>query len=59
MLQGDPEKLRRVLVNLLGNPVKFTPHEGQIVLSAMVDRSSQDIVVSFSDTGDGIPKSIQ
>ena len=55
-IQGDSDKIRRVIVNLIGNAVKFTPHEGQIVLAARVDHSTQEIVVSVSDTGEGIPK---
>jgi two-component system clock-associated histidine kinase SasA len=52
---GDEELLRQVMVNLLENASKYTPHGGQIKL-AMLHRTSQKVQVSVSDTGPGIPK---
>jgi signal transduction histidine kinase/CheY-like chemotaxis protein len=54
---GDPGRLRQILVNLVGNAIKFTL-EGQIVVSVeMVAYSDDDIRLHFSvaDTGIGIP----
>jgi two-component system sensor histidine kinase/response regulator len=50
----DEEKLRRALVNLLGNAVKFTPNNGKITLSAHPDGA--EAVFKVADTGEGIPK---
>lgn len=55
-LNADMEKLRRVLVNLLGNAVKFTPAKGHITVTAHVEPSSKEWIVGVADTGEGIPK---
>jgi two-component system, sensor histidine kinase and response regulator len=55
-LVGDPLRLRQVLMNLVGNAIKFT-ELGEIVVSVEHDLSSQqagDLVFSVSDTGIGI-----
>jgi two-component system sensor histidine kinase/response regulator len=51
---GDEEKVRRVLVNLLGNAIKFTPEEGEVALEAR--RQGNAVRVSVRDTGEGIPE---
>lgn len=56
VLQADEEKLRRVLVNLLGNAVKFTPLNGSIVLSVRPAEEEGMLLFSVRDTGEGIPK---
>jgi PAS domain S-box-containing protein len=56
-LVGDPERLRRIVVNLVGNAIKFT-ESGEVVLNASVEsKSSEEVVLHFSvtDTGIGIP----
>jgi PAS domain S-box-containing protein len=55
-LEGDVEKLQRVMVNLLGNAVKFTPAKGSITVIAYMDPLNQQLVVGIRDTGEGIPK---
>jgi len=54
-LEGDENKLRRTLVNLLGNAIKFTPSQGSIKLE--IRNSEEEGFVQFSvrDTGEGIP----
>jgi signal transduction histidine kinase len=51
-LVTDPRKIRQILVNLLGNAVKFT-EKGQITVSAAVEGNK--LVMRVSDTGIGIP----
>ncbi len=56
-LRGDPGRLRQILVNLVGNAIKFT-HQGEIVIQAeSVSETESHAVVHFSvqDTGVGIP----
>jgi len=55
-LVGDPGRLRQVLVNLMGNSLKFT-EKGEIVLNiSMVEQNDQESVLKFEviDTGIGI-----
>ncbi len=59
----DETRLRQVLLNLVGNAVKFT-HKGYIKLSARKkyktsDRSKIDLIVSVEDSGIGIPPEAQ
>jgi two-component system sensor histidine kinase/response regulator len=56
-LRGDPARLRQVLVNLIGNAIKFT-HQGEIVLRAEpISETETHATIHFSvrDTGIGIP----
>ncbi len=54
-LQGDEDRLLRVMVNLIGNAVKFTADRGAILV-ALTDRGDA-IEVMVRDTGIGIPAS--
>jgi signal transduction histidine kinase len=53
-LLGDRRSLKQVLINLLGNAVKFTPEGGRISVAASMAGESIEIVIS--DNGIGIPK---
>jgi two-component system, sensor histidine kinase and response regulator len=56
-LQGDPVRLRQILVNLVGNAIKFT-EEGEILVHVDGQSSSDSEIVlhvAVSDTGIGIP----
>jgi two-component system sensor histidine kinase/response regulator len=55
---GDPGRIRQVLVNLLGNAIKFTP-SGEVVLRVEQEERTREatmIHASVSDTGIGIPE---
>jgi len=55
---GDPGRLRQLLVNLVGNAVKFT-HRGEVVVTVSATRMSDSSLVRFEtkDTGIGLPES--
>lgn len=50
---GDVEKIQQILVNLLGNAVKFTPPDGSVTLHC--HDAGDDVDIQVSDTGPGIP----
>lgn len=56
MVNGDPERLRQVLINLLGNAIKFT-HEGEVNLR--VTQRGKMIRFVVQDTGIGMSDDVQ
>ena len=56
-LMGDPLRLRQVVINLVGNAIKFTEH-GEVVLRVQAEPGGDDNALlrfSVADTGIGIP----
>lgn len=52
VLSGEPEKLKRVFINLLDNAIKFTPPGGRVEVA--VEKAGQLARVRISDTGPGL-----
>jgi two-component system sensor histidine kinase/response regulator len=52
-LQGDAQRIRRIMLNLLQNAIKFTPESGQVVLRLIGEADT--ITIQVQDTGIGIP----
>ena len=58
IISGDGVRLGEVFQNLLNNSVKFT-EMGLIKVSGFVDKSNNEVLLRFSDTGKGIPKDVE
>ena len=62
-LRGDPHRLRQVLINLISNGIKFTPH-GEVRIRVHPTPGNKDagrieLTFSVQDTGIGIPRDKQ
>src|SRR2546428_1278577 len=53
MVEADPEKLRSIIDNLIGNAVKFTPPGGTISVKARAQAG--EAVIEVMDSGPGVP----
>jgi len=52
---ADSDKLTRVLVNLLGNAIKFTPKNGKVGIAVHYEAERDEMHFAVSDSGEGIP----
>ena len=61
MVNGDPENLQQVLLNLLGNAIKFSPAGSEIVVSVDWEDvpGGEWLRFSVADSGPGIPEEEQ
>jgi ligand-binding sensor domain-containing protein/signal transduction histidine kinase/CheY-like chemotaxis protein len=60
-LQGDADRIKQVLINLIGNAIKFT-EKGEVILRVTAEKSTpEEVLLCFAvaDTGIGIPKEKQ
>ena len=61
VMDYDPEKILRIVSNLMSNALKFTPEGGDIYLSVSKDKAEQyadsedQLIIKVKDTGIGIP----
>ena len=59
-LRGDALRLEQILLNLVGNAIKFTP-QGHVIVAAALEPESPEVTVAFivQDTGIGIPPDLR
>jgi len=55
--RGDENLLRRLLLNLVDNAIKYTPKGGAVTISCK--RDGKRYIMTVSDTGPGIPAEAQ
>lgn len=53
-IQGDRDRIKQVLLNLLGNAIQYTPENGKITIDLVNDE--EDITIKIQDNGPGIAK---
>lgn len=53
MVRADVRALRQMLINIVGNAIKFTPQDGRVMLSMSAEDGA--LVLDTTDTGPGIP----
>jgi signal transduction histidine kinase len=52
--RANPEKLQRVLFNLIQNAIRHTPADGSVTVAA--ESNGSTVEVEVADTGDGVPE---
>lgn len=57
-VNADKRALRHVMLNLLGNAIKYTPPGGTIKVEAQ-DENKSHVLLTITDTGEGIPEADQ
>jgi signal transduction histidine kinase/ActR/RegA family two-component response regulator len=56
MVYGDANRIAQVLVNLVGNAIKFNRPGGRVNIETNWDQKRRQYVITVSDTGVGIPE---
>ncbi|PJJ67417.1 hybrid sensor histidine kinase/response regulator [Chryseobacterium geocarposphaerae] len=51
----DEIRIEQVLINFLTNAIKYSPHNNQVIITTFVDEEAQEVRVSVTDFGIGIP----
>ncbi|PWN71940.1 hybrid sensor histidine kinase/response regulator [Chryseobacterium phosphatilyticum] len=51
----DEIRIEQVLINFLTNAIKYSPHNNQVIVTTFVDEEAQEVRVSVTDFGIGIP----
>lgn len=59
LTKADPEKIRRVIENLAGNAIKFTPENGEVKIHIKYKDYTHEILIQVIDNGIGIKEEDQ
>lgn len=51
---GDRDRIKQVLLNLMGNAIQYTPDGGKIIIQ--LDKDNNQAIIKIKDSGPGIPK---
>lgn len=54
ILYGDPHRIYQVMINLIGNAIKYTKKEGQVTV--YFEHHGDEVITFVKDNGRGIPK---
>ena len=55
-LRADPSLLQRILVNLLGNALRFTPRDGEVIVKVTREPGQRNLLFQVIDQGPGVPE---
>ena len=58
-IMADPDYLKRIAANLTLNAVQAMPEGGKLKIHAYADKTTGDVLITFEDTGVGIPEGIK
>ncbi len=58
-IMADPDYLKRIAANLTLNAVQAMPEGGKLKIHAYADKTTGDVLITFKDTGVGIPEGIK
>ncbi|NFO04091.1 PAS domain S-box protein [Clostridium botulinum] len=56
ILACDPEKIERIILNLVSNALKYTEKDGIIKVNISTNLHDNEVIISVKDNGIGIPK---
>jgi PAS domain S-box-containing protein len=51
-IEADPVRFKQIILNILSNAIKFTPANGSVTVSSVIDVNT--VIISITDTGCGI-----
>ncbi|WP_047153143.1 two-component system histidine kinase PnpS [Aneurinibacillus tyrosinisolvens] len=55
MLEGDPDRLRQIILNLISNAINYTPANGEVSVT-IGETEDEKVKMAIEDTGTGIPE---